>query len=104
MRNAACKRPCFRSTGATGLATFALLQLAVGALAAEAGTFENAELRYSITLPAGCRYQEGPGTLEAVCSPELDPTKSHDLPSAGAFILALDVESVRDDVGRTAAC
>jgi hypothetical protein len=76
MRNAACNRPCFRSTRVAGIATFASLQLAVGAVAAEIKTFENAELRYSITLPAGCRYQEGPGTLEAVCSPEFDPVKS----------------------------
>ena len=35
---------------------------------ADTKTFENAEFRYSVALPAGCRHEEGPGTLDAVCS------------------------------------
>jgi hypothetical protein len=54
--------------------------------------FDNAELGYSIALPSQCRHEEGPGTLEAVCAPDLDLKKSMDVQAAGAILLEIDAE------------
>ena len=40
--------------------------------AATTQAFEDAKFHYTVALPTGCRHDEGPGTLEAVCSPEFD--------------------------------
>jgi hypothetical protein len=66
-------------------------------------TFENAQLRYSVALPAGCRHEEGPGTLDAVCSPELDPEKSALASAAGSLVLEVGTEAVPDDAGKPVA-
>lgn len=68
------------------------------ALAVAAGkTFENAELKYRIELPDQCRHIEGPGTLEAVCAPDLDAKASADIPAASALLLEIDAEAVPSD-------
>ena len=46
-----------------------------------------AEYRYSVALPAGCRHDEGPGTLDAICSAEFDPEKSATASAASALVL-----------------
>ena len=53
-------------------------------------TFDNIDLGYSIALPGQCRHEEGPGTLEAVCAPDLDPAKSLTIQAAGAILLEID--------------
>ena len=77
--------------------------LAAGIAAAEAGQdtkiFEIAELRYSVELPNGCRHDEGPGTLDAICSPDLDPEKSAGASAAMALVLEVGVGSVPADAG-----
>lgn len=59
--------------------------------------FESAELRYSVMLPADCRHEEGPGTLEAICATDLDARRSAEMPSASAFVLEVDGEDVPAD-------
>jgi hypothetical protein len=58
---------------------------------------DNAELKYSITVPGECRTEEGPGTLEAICSPDFDEAKSAEMAAAGALLLEIDAEAVPAD-------
>ena len=84
----------------------ALAALAVSATGQPAGTtraFENDQYRYSVALPAGCRHEEGPGTLDAVCSPELDPDKSVEASATSALVLEVTAEAVPDDAGKPAS-
>jgi hypothetical protein len=70
---------------------------------AQTVTFENAEFRYRVALPKACQHQEGPGTLEAICSPELDAEKSARASSASALVLSISVEPVAEDIGKSPA-
>ena len=60
--------------------------------AAAVKLFENPVLRYSIELPDTCRHEVGPGTLEAVCSPDLNTQKSAEISAAIALLLEIDGE------------
>lgn len=60
----------------------------------EAMTYEGKPHRFTLTLPAGCRHEQGPGTLDAVCAPDLDPEKSAVATAASALVLAAAAESV----------
>jgi hypothetical protein len=66
-------------------------------VAAKPRTIDNAELKYSITVPSECRTEEGPGTLEAICSPDFDEAKSAEMSAAGALLLEIDAEAVPAD-------
>jgi hypothetical protein len=82
------------------------LPLAAGSALGEAAptkTFENTEFRYSVALPVGCRHEEGPGTLDAVCSPELDAAKSTEAAAAASLLFEVGVEPVPQDADRPAA-
>jgi hypothetical protein len=57
-------------------------------------TITNATLGYSVVVPSECRTEEGPGTLEAICAPDMDEAKSADLPVATALLLEVDAEPV----------
>jgi hypothetical protein len=96
-------RPGFAMKGSTTGGLALVGALAAGIAAAEAGQdtkiFEIAELRYSVELPNGCRHDEGPGTLDAICSPDLDPEKSAAASAAVALVLEVGVESVPADAG-----
>jgi hypothetical protein len=84
-----------------GLGAVALF--AASATSQPAGTtkgFENPEYRYSVALPAGCRHEEGPGTLEAVCSAELDPEKSAEASATSSLVMEVTAEPVPDDAGK----
>jgi hypothetical protein len=65
--------------------------------------FENPKFHYAVSLPAGCRHDVGPGTLDAVCSPEFDPEKSATASAASAVVLEVSTEAVADDEGKTPA-
>jgi hypothetical protein len=65
--------------------------------------FESPEYRYSVALPTGCRHEEGPGTLEAVCSPELDPEKSAEASATSSLVMEVVAEQVPDDAGKAPA-
>jgi hypothetical protein len=80
---------------AAGLIPLALA-LAAGPAAAqqtpETTTFESGQFRYTVALPSGCRHEEGPGTVDAVCAPDLDAEKSASARSATALVLAVAAE------------
>jgi hypothetical protein len=96
-------RPRFavKGSSAGGLALVAALAAGIATAAAGQDTkiFEVADLRYSVELPNGCRHDEGPGTLDAICSPDLDPEKSAAASAAMALVLEVGVESVPADAG-----
>ena len=96
-------RPRFavKGSSAGGLALVAALAAGIATAAAGQDTkiFEVAELRYSVELPNGCRHDEGPGTLDAICSPDLDPEKSAAASAAMALVLEVGVEPVPADAG-----
>ena len=85
---------CDRSTG-----TMAVLILLAGIapLASKPRAIDNADMKYSVTVPAECRIVEGPGTLEAICAPDFDEAKSAELAAAGALLLEVDAERVPAD-------
>jgi hypothetical protein len=80
-----------------------LASVALAQASTETKAFESSQYRYSVSLPAGCRHDEGPGTLDAICSSELDPEKSAMASAASALVLEVGVEPVADDAGKTAA-
>lgn len=79
--------------------------LPVGFAAAQAAAdtvaFESASMRYSVALPRACRHDEGPGTLDAICSPDLNAEKSAQVSAAAALLLEVGVETVPADAGAT---
>jgi hypothetical protein len=68
---------------------------------AETKTFESSQFRFAVALPAGCRHDEGPGTIDAVCSPDFDPEQSAIASNASALLLAVAAETVAADAGKT---
>jgi hypothetical protein len=57
-------------------------------------TYEGKRHHYTVTLPAGCRHEQGPGTIDAVCAPDFDAKKSAVANAAGALFLAVAAESL----------
>ena len=98
-------RAAFVPLGGAGLALSAALvaSLALAQSTVETKAIESSQYRYSVTLPAGCRHDEGPGTLDAVCSTELDPEKIAMAAAASALVLEVGVEPVPDDAGKAPA-
>ncbi len=80
-------------------ATLGALLVSVASWRADAAprTVENADLKYSVSIPSECRVEEGPGTLEAICAPDFDEAKSVELPAATALLLEVDGERVPAD-------
>ena len=91
------------SGGTLALCAVLLASFALAQSTAETKAFESSQYRYSVALPAGCRHDEGPGTLDAVCSTELDPEKSAMASAASALVLEVAAEPVPDDAGKTPA-
>jgi hypothetical protein len=91
--------------GATAAGAAALVALAAGPTAAQAPAgmkmFENAQFRYAVALPEACRLEEGPGTIDAVCSADLDPERSAVANSARALLLEVGAEAVADGAAKT---
>jgi hypothetical protein len=50
------------------------------------------ELGYEVAMPANCRHDIKPGTIETICSPDLDANKAKWLKAAGAWLFELDGE------------
>lgn len=82
---------------------FTALSCDVAHAAADTKAFENPTFRYGVALPSGCRHEEGPGTLDAVCSSDLDPEKSAAASAAGALVLEVGAETIPADGGTAAA-
>jgi len=91
------------SGGTVALCAVLLASFALAQTTAETKVFESSQYRYSVALPAGCRHDEGPGTLDAVCSTELDPEKSAMASAAAALVLEVGAEPVPDEAGKTPA-
>jgi hypothetical protein len=89
--------------GSGVVALWAVATLAQAQSAAETKAFDSSQYRYSVTLPAGCRHEEGPGTLDAVCAADFDPDKSAMASAAGALVLEVGVEPVPEDAGKATA-
>lgn len=85
--------------GAIG-ATLLLLGPAFGQAASPTRIFESPQYRYTVALPEGCRHDEGPGTIDAVCSPELDAEKSAAASAAASLVLEVGVEAFPQDAGK----
>jgi hypothetical protein len=68
------------------------------AYAIDTKTIINSDLYYIISVPTLCRVEEGPGTLEAVCSPDLNPEASQAVVAASALLLEIDSERVPNDL------
>ena len=81
--------------------------LAAGPLAAqspvETKAFESSQFRYAVALPAACRHEEGPGTIEAICATDLDLKKSEAASAATALVLQAAAETKPADGDATAA-
>jgi hypothetical protein len=94
-----------RPLGGFGVALSALItaSLALAQSASETKAFQSGQFRYSVALPAGCRHEEGPGTLDAVCSTDFDPDKSAMASAASALVLEVGVEPVPEDAGKVPA-
>jgi hypothetical protein len=95
--------------GRFGRTTAAALILAISTSGAVAQspvptkTFTNEGAHYSVALPEGCRHDEGPGTLDAVCAPDFDPERSARANSNSALVMQVSTEIVPEDTGRTAS-
>ncbi len=64
-------------------------------------TVANEQYRYAVSLPAACRHEEGPGTVDAVCSADLDPERSAQVSSDSALVMEVSAEVVAADAGKT---
>ncbi|MBO0766032.1 MAG: hypothetical protein J2P50_15795, partial [Hyphomicrobiaceae bacterium] len=60
--------------------------------AAQTAPFENKDFHYAVALPAGCRQEEGPGTIDMVCAPDFDAEKSAVVSNAAALVLSVAAE------------
>lgn len=65
-------------------------------------TFSSERYHYSVTLPAGCRHEEGPGTIDAVCAADFDPDRSAKANSATALVMEVVAEAVAGDAASAA--
>jgi len=94
-------------TGAIVAGAAALVMAPVTRTAAQTSaatkTFANEQYHYAVALPTGCRLEEGPGTVDAVCASDFDPERSAQANSATALVMEVGAEIVADDAGRTAS-
>lgn len=91
--------------GMIAVGAFVLLATSAPPTAAQAPaatkTYANEHYHYTVALPDGCRHEEGPGTLDAVCAKNLDPEQSARTDSAAALIMEVAAEIVPADSGAT---
>jgi hypothetical protein len=95
-----CRREPRRGAAVAGLVALALA-LAAGPGAAqqapETATLESGQFRYTVALPSGCRHDEGPGTVDAICSPDFDAERSAVASNATALTLSIAAEALAAD-------
>jgi hypothetical protein len=99
------RKPIVAAAIAAGLGLFGALTTgpAPAQTPGETKTFENGQFRYVVALPAGCRHEEGPGTIDAVCAPDFDPEKSAVADKASAVVLGVAAEALSADGDTTPA-
>jgi hypothetical protein len=94
----------YRGFAAAPMALLAVLLVPVVATAQTPSSMLTVESpaphRYRVTLPAGCRQEEGPGTIDAICSSEFDAEKSAEASAAGSLVFEAAAETVADDTGK----
>jgi hypothetical protein len=56
--------------------------------------------RFTVNVPTGCRQEEGPGTIDAICSTEFDAEKSAEASAASSLVFEAGAETVADDAGK----
>jgi hypothetical protein len=80
----------------TLVALLAALSAGPGAAqqAPETTTFENGEYRYVVALPTGCRHEQGPGTVDAICAADLDAERSAVASNVTALVLGVTAEAL----------
>jgi hypothetical protein len=92
---------------ASAIAAPIALLAAASPIAVQASTstkiFANERYHYVVALPAGCRHEEGPGTIDAICASDFDPERSAQASSATALVLEVSAEAAAEDGARTAA-
>jgi hypothetical protein len=92
------------SFGLLGLLATLLAPLAAQQIPASMLTVESASPhRYRVSLPAGCRQEEGPGTLDAICSAEFDAEKSAEASAAASLVFEVGAETVAGDADKAAS-
>jgi hypothetical protein len=62
--------------------------------APETTTFESSQFRYTVAVPSGCRHEEGPGTVDAVCADDFDAEKSASASNATSLVLGVAAEAL----------
>jgi len=88
---------------AAGLIGLLLSPLAAQQISSSMLTVESpAPYRYTVNVPSGCRQEEGPGTIDAVCSSEFDAEKSAEANAAASLVFEAGAETVADDAGKAA--
>jgi hypothetical protein len=87
---AASLAPCLTTLAAPRAAA----QAAAAPAVAETTPFERKEFHYAVALPAGCRHEEGPSTVDTICAPDFDPAKSALATKAAALVLSVAAEPV----------
>lgn len=91
-------------TGSALLAVLILVSLAAAQTPASMLTIESpAPHRYAVKLPTGCRQEEGPGTIDAICSAEFDADKSAEASAAASLVFEVGAEAVAADAGKAAS-
>jgi hypothetical protein len=86
---------------AAGLVAFILTPLAAQQPSSSMLTLESsAPHRYTVNVPSGCRQEEGPGTIDAICSVEFDADKSAEASAAASLVFEVGAETVADDAGK----
>jgi len=90
--------------GPAAVAVTILVSLAAAQTPASMLTVESpAPHRYTVKLPAGCRQEEGPGTIDAICSSEFDAERSAEASAVSSLIFETGAEAVAADTDKAAA-
>jgi hypothetical protein len=91
-----------RRLAAAGIAAGAIpLLLAAGPgfaqQAPETATYESSQYRYTVALPTACRREEGPGTIDAICSADLDSERSAGASNDKGLVLSVAAETLASE-------
>lgn len=74
----------------------------LGQSAGDTKAFENKQYNFSVALSVDCRHEEGPGTLDAFCSPDMEHDGSRAVSTRlSALSLQISAETVASDAGKT---
>ena len=68
-----------------------------------ARTFSNKQYHFTVAFPDGCRYEEGPGTVDAICSADFNSERSIRIESARALVMEVGAEALSAGASRSAS-